>query len=344
MTQPMDVESEEFFDLLTEALRAGPGSPSWHQAVQILRTRQGDGEAEDYRLLCAAREHLESGRAYREVRAGPGFGRKVLDAIEELPGDGGSRRGVPLANVIAIVCAIGLLLVVLTLGYLLAPGSGQRGSIEELAQTSFMAAGAPIAFSGGEMPAGWRTIGPLALDAGNGLRLSGQDGRGAPAGEFRGGGIVWLSPMQPDEAFAVEVMLEVTRPADDLVAQVFVTDQPQFSEDRGTSPHELVWLLQGTRLRLVLPDGRGEAEETLGLPSASRKVLVRLRLGRDLAIIDDSGGRGGAGPPVLKRLWAGPHQLDRDAPRYVGVRFLRRGDSQANPISVQSIGLQRQAR
>ncbi len=32
-----DIESNPLFGLLTDALRAGPGSPEWHQAIGRLR-------------------------------------------------------------------------------------------------------------------------------------------------------------------------------------------------------------------------------------------------------------------------------------------------------------------
>ena len=81
--QPSNIESEQMMTLLTDALRAGPGSPEWHQAVGLLRAQNGD--VDEYKLLYAAREHLESGKEYRSVRAGPGFTRKVFNEIEQDP-------------------------------------------------------------------------------------------------------------------------------------------------------------------------------------------------------------------------------------------------------------------
>ena len=57
----LDFESDDFLSLLTDALRAGPGSPPWHEALQRLRAG-GIQHADEYRLLVTAREHLESGR------------------------------------------------------------------------------------------------------------------------------------------------------------------------------------------------------------------------------------------------------------------------------------------
>src|SRR5438105_4756971 len=77
----IDLNDERMFELVTEALRAGPGSPQWHQAVTLLRESGESGE--DYAVLLAAREHLESGREYRAVKAGPKFTRKVMEEIDK---------------------------------------------------------------------------------------------------------------------------------------------------------------------------------------------------------------------------------------------------------------------
>src|SRR5882757_4169178 len=75
------IESDPLFTLLTDALRAGPGSPQWSQAVAAIRTRGAEGD--EYQALITARDNLESGRDYRSVRAGAGFTRKVLSSIEQ---------------------------------------------------------------------------------------------------------------------------------------------------------------------------------------------------------------------------------------------------------------------
>src|SRR5215204_5175060 len=98
------IESDPFLTLLTHALRAGPGSPEWHQAVGKLRGEGADG-SDEYKLLAAAREHLESGRDFRAVRAGPGFTSRLLTRID---GESATRSGVPTANVIMIVSALAI--------------------------------------------------------------------------------------------------------------------------------------------------------------------------------------------------------------------------------------------
>src|SRR5829696_2764299 len=101
MAQQMDLDSDQFMTLLTDALRAGPGSPEWHQAVGVLRASRASATSDEYQLLVRAREDLESGRDYRAVKAGPGFSRKVLQSVEE---EGTAKaRGLPSANLIALL-------------------------------------------------------------------------------------------------------------------------------------------------------------------------------------------------------------------------------------------------
>src|SRR5665213_1112555 len=108
---PANMEANPLFGLLTDALRAGPGSPQWRDAIAALR-EQGVEGADEYNLLLEVRENLESGKDYREVRAGTGFTRKLLSEIEkEQPA--GKRSGLPTATWIAILC-----------GFLIAVGVG----------------------------------------------------------------------------------------------------------------------------------------------------------------------------------------------------------------------------
>src|SRR3954468_17901210 len=105
----LDFETDAFLELLTDALRAGPGSPAWHEALQRLRSG-GVDHADEYRLLVTAREHLESGRSYRSVRAGTGFTQRLMTAIDEEPTRGA--RTPSVTTVIAIGAAAVMLIVV----------------------------------------------------------------------------------------------------------------------------------------------------------------------------------------------------------------------------------------
>src|SRR5947199_10863707 len=97
MPDSLDLQSDQFMTLLTDALRSGPGSPEWHQAVKILRA--SDQNVDEYTLLYSAREHLESGKDYRSVRAGTGFTRKVLEQSEEQA----TTPPAPTADIIALI-------------------------------------------------------------------------------------------------------------------------------------------------------------------------------------------------------------------------------------------------
>src|SRR4030095_8138972 len=112
----LDFETDPQLIALTDALRAGPGSPEWRDAVARVREQGGD-QAEDDLLLCTAREHLASGRSYREIHAGPGFSRKVMQAVEQEQ-SGGPSRVAPTASIIALLSALVVVGIVASVGYL----------------------------------------------------------------------------------------------------------------------------------------------------------------------------------------------------------------------------------
>ena len=147
MSQSTDSTPDPFFHLLSEALRAGPGSAQWGEAVAQLRDGGVEG-ADEYRLLVRAREDLESGRDFRKVTAGPGFTRKLLDAVER---EGTRRNGLPTATIIGLVSALVILAVVLTLVVVLSRGGGgtnaQQESLVRLEESSFPIAVTSASFS-----------------------------------------------------------------------------------------------------------------------------------------------------------------------------------------------------
>jgi hypothetical protein len=325
MAETLDLERDEFLMLLTEALRAGPGSPAWHQAV--LRLRDMGQEGDEYQMLMAAREHLESGKDYRSVRAGPNFTRKVLMEIEKDGGGGRQSGRLSTANMITVAAALAGLAVVVVVGYFLLHGGAApgHGAADELAGQVFTTTRLESTFAGA-LPPSWRAIGALALDSSDGLRL--KPARGDDTAHL-GGGIVMTSDLAPDEVFAVDVTLRAGTPAEGMATQVFVTDEPQFSDDKGTSPHELVCLLQDGQVSVVLPNGRvaGRGQTYHGRATVS----VRIAVNRDGAVVS-------AGD---QRLYAGANQLAANKPRYVGVRFLRRGEARPHsaPSIIQSVRL-----
>ena len=329
-----ETESDPFFQLLTDALRAGPSSPQWGDAVARLRDggagAADGGGGDEYAMLLRARENIESGRDYRAVRAGPEFTRKVLHDIEQ---EGGRRHGIPTATIVAIVSAVVIVATVVTVLVLMSGGdkkTPQQAALERLDAASFATAGASADFAGTtpRTPAGWRTIGQLPFDAKEGLRAAPAPAAGE--GVFLGGGLVTSDPLPPDRAGAVEA--EVVLPAAATgtgSAQVFVSDSSDFSPERGTSPREVVWIYRDGRVT-VDANGRSQGEgANLAAAAGGAPVKVRITFDRDVAIVESEG----------RRLYAGPHGLAPDAPRYVGVRFIRAAGEAGESAAFRSVNV-----
>ncbi|HEX4125927.1 MAG TPA: hypothetical protein VHY37_14465 [Tepidisphaeraceae bacterium] len=307
---PVEVENDPFFQLLTDALRAGPASPPWREAVAKLREGGEGGGADEYRLLIEARQNLEVGKSYRQVRPGPAFTRKVLTGVEESRQPGGGRR-VPIAGIVAILAGIVLIGIVayfvsLYIGQTRADTSpGARA--DELASTYFSANVAAAHFNG-PLSDDWRRIGGLKLATNQGLHLA---TAAKSADGMLGGGVVLPQPLPADEPFASEAQV---RPgpagASDQLAEVFVSTSPDFSSDRATAPQELVWLIRGNSQQVVL-DGQVVADKPIVRRPGEATLDVRLVMSKDLAVVEVD----------RQRIWAGPHGLG-DSPRYVGVRIL----------------------
>src|SRR5438309_3567007 len=103
--------------LITDALRAGPGTPQWEEAVT--RVRASGDQTDEFQLLYSAREHLAAGREYREVRAGPKFTRKVLEAVEHQ--EMSAPRSLPTATIFVLLFAVVIIGVVFTVAKLMFP-------------------------------------------------------------------------------------------------------------------------------------------------------------------------------------------------------------------------------
>jgi len=312
MPESLDIESKEFFELLTDALRAGPGSPQWHQAVETLKGEQG-GNMDEYALLYQAREHLESGKGYREVRAGPGFTRKVMEAVDE-ESRGTIRKGPSTATWIAIFCGLVVVAMLGVLAWSIVQGKlGEQEAIKRLEQTIFADAWISTNFetaTGGEQ---WQAIGSLPLSVGHGLAPTSQPVD--TKADYVGGGLSVAFPVPADQSYAVEATIRMPAGTNDgTIVQLFVSDEAKFAEDRGTTAHELVCMIQNGLVKVARPDG-SVVDTELAVAGLAQPVLLRIAFNRDAAAVDAGG----------KRVWAGGNQLNHDRPRHVGVRFLQRG-------------------
>jgi hypothetical protein len=329
MSETIDLHSDQFMTLLTDALRAGPGSPEWHQAVKVRRA--SDQNVDEYTLLYAARERLESGKEYRSVRPGPGFTLKVLVGIEE---EGGGPSAAPAtANVIALLAAGVILAVVVVIGVMLLKGGNpQQQAIEGLSNqifgNKFLSAGFGGQPTTAPSPDGWTRFGPLPLFTKNNELHPAALPPNADPKVYKAGGIVTSGSIPADRPLEVDVPVRLSKAADDGIVQVFVSDEP-IADDNAAGGHALVWQLKAGEARVFLADGRA-APQGEKFPNL-RELPVKLLLNRDTAIVETVG----------KRLYAGPHLLDPARPRYVGVRFLRRGGETWDHLSVGTVTLQK---
>jgi hypothetical protein len=324
MSESVDFESDQLLELLSEALRAGPGSDAWRQAVELLRAQPGP-QADEYLLICTARQHLESGKSYRSVRAGPGFTRKVLARIEHEPVRRPRRLSTP--GLIALISGVVLAVLLVLLGWLLTRPAPVEEGVEHLGGLYFVRTIASTSFER-EADDNWTNIGSLPLVSSRGLRLAEDE---PPSAGIAAGGVYWTEPLPPQQPFALDVTIRGgNRPAGNLTVQVFVTDEPQFSAERATTPHELVWLIRDGHAAVVLPDGQVPAQGQR-IVQSREPFNVRIMMDRTTAIIDSAGAR----------LWAGDHQLAPDRPRYVGVRLLKEGPEPSPQVIVQSIRVQK---
>src|SRR4051794_28470162 len=201
----LDFESDQFLTLLTDALRAGPGSPEWHEAAEGLRTN-GSGEHDEHRLLIAARENLEKGKEYRSVRAGPGFSRKLNEALD---GETTKPRQPPTTGVVALVSAGLMLIAAVGVLYLLFPGGAPTASMEKLSNTYFVEPILNASFNSA-ISSEFEQIGSLPVEVENGLRAGSSDSATLPIG----GGVVWSKKIDPDQPVAIDVPVRINRPTD----------------------------------------------------------------------------------------------------------------------------------
>jgi hypothetical protein len=312
----LDLESDAFLLLLTDALRAGPGSPSWHEALRRLRAG-GVQHADEYKLLVTAREHLESGREYRSIRAGPGFAKRLMEAIDQQE----SRKGKapPTATTVAMVSALVMLVVLLVIGYLLFSAAEEN----PLNNTNRLLVN-PVTkvVDMGPLPSDWQKIGQFGVEFDRGGIKIGP----VPPGDTSsggGGGAYWQTPLDATEPFSVTAEFRLYHPDANLIPQLFVTDDPNFDPRNGTTGNELVWSLHSDRVRIIVPGGRAEAETPLVTEKRSNTASIakiRITIDRDQGSIEMGG----------KTIWSGSIGLDPAKPRYVGVRFLRVGETKAD--------------
>jgi hypothetical protein len=330
MSQAMDIQGEQFMTLLTDALRAGPGSPEWHQAVGVLRTSGANGDVDEYQLLVRAREDLESGKDYRAVRPGPGFTRKVLAGVEEE--GGGGAAGMPSANLLALIGAGVILAVIVVVAVVLfrsAPpvDNGGGKGVEQLKGLFFNQEVASVDFAEDDsVEPDFKTVGELPLKIRDRELRPGttQPSTNDPRREYRAGAMVTARSLPANQPFLLDARLKIEKVSDNLIPQVFVSEGPVDAE-KGTSARELAWLLREGQPRVALPDGSVKTSPDRGPALKGAQTLeVKVIMDRETAIVSMVEGADSSKAGVERRIYEGPHKLSGDGPRYVGVRFLRK--------------------
>ncbi len=317
-----ELDADPRLRLLTDALRAGPGSPEWAAAVTEAQGIGAPPGIDEYAVLLAARERLAEGRGYRSVRAGPGFGRRLMAKVDA---DVAARPRSPLSAGLFAYVGVGLVVAVVCLlaALILRSISGEGTGQAELARAYFPNTFASATLTG-PLPPGFNPIGSLSLNVGNGLALD--DDRKLPATDgYAGGGLVTRKGAPAEEPLAVQATFRFGHLGPGCVPQLFISDAPDFTPDKGVSSHELVWLVQEGQGQVAVADGsvRDPRLRVHGGDEIAVKLVVAP--GGDAAVVCNG-----------NVLWTGASGL-ADKPRYAGVRILYRGDGRRDAVTVTNL-------
>jgi hypothetical protein len=312
----MDIHSEAFESLLAEALRSGPGSPPWRQAVEVLRDAGTDGE--EYAMLCRAREDLESGKDYRSVRAGAGFTRKLMEKIEnERP----PQWALPTASLIAMLATGVIVIVIAAVCWLIFVPAHHAATVAELQEAFLVTPVLDVRFDSA-MPEGLSKIGILPLVARDGLRLSASP-QSSP--QYVGAGVCAAQGLAADVTYGIELNIDVENAHAEAMTQLFIAETGVFGAQTSLAAHELVCVLEPGMLRIIPADGHTAAEVPLVVQKNS--ATLKLRLNGTLAMVEQGG----------RVIWSGSHRLNPAAERHVGVRYLTRGGANGQGVTIRSL-------
>jgi hypothetical protein len=317
------IEGAALMEVVAEALRAGPGTSQWEVALREVgqaRGASGGDVRAEMELLARIRRELAAGKSWREISAGAGFTRKLMGRIEA---EGGRKEGRPTSWAGWIA---GLALLVLAgIGVYAAVEASRSSPVEKgvTAESQALAFASPRVVWDFGMPWPGRTSiqGALKLDAsGDGLRVA-----AGKVGNVRLGGAALLEV--PLEDGVVEVTMEVPQNLTwNVAAQVFLTNTKVL--DAQTAVSEGEWVLQ--------VDKGGAKVVTAGLdvatPAAVKRdadgvVIYRITLDHGRAVVESAG----------EKIWEGELGLAEGKERFVGVRFLARGDVAAAGVPTMKL-------
>ena len=311
------IDADPMLRLLTDALRRGPGSPEWHRAVSDLRNADSPA-ADEYRLLIAARERLESGRAYREVRAGPAFTRELFSRLGAAPEHDGR---LPLGMAVRLLC---LLTLVAAIGLLIVWAVRARSDgTEVLAGRLFVTPVHDWTFGGG-LPKGLARSDSFSLSLGSGgVRADAQNAHGMVLG---------TDPLELRPGICVEARILV-QSGPVVLSLDLLHRKPAFFSGVAESGHVVIPMDSFNALSLVCDGPVLDSITTRGAvltqPFAHRTMssgphVLRLKVDSAIAVAELDG----------QILWSGPHDLGESA--YVGFGMVRSGNGPAGS-TVQSL-------
>ncbi|MGC4032280.1 MAG: hypothetical protein QM754_11220 [Tepidisphaeraceae bacterium] len=297
-------ETDQLLKLLTDALRRGPGSPEWHRAVAELKTVAGP-QADEYQLLIAARERLESGRAYREVRAGPAFTRELFGQLQQQP-----QKASPWSAGTVIKLVL-LLTFVTCLGYvvMLLAQSGPHEA-QQLSGRLFVTQVHGWTFS--SVPADLRVLGPLPIESRNNALHPTERQTRQPAGAL----VVSDTPIDLVRGTCIEARID-HRPGE-TAAQLVLAADAQADGALASLDKELAIICDASGVRFV-----GPGVSTLPRTLVAGQHLLRIKVAGDSALAEVDG----------QTIWSGASGLGGQG--FAAVRLVK--DGKDGDTAVQSL-------
>ncbi|MFN4243399.1 MAG: hypothetical protein ACK4PI_09200 [Tepidisphaerales bacterium] len=364
--QSSPIESDEkLLERVTDALRAGPGTLAWQRVLDELgvdasggtasgsersagqsAARRGDpaGVREETELLLRVRERLAMGRSWREISAGEGFTRKLMQRIDQQPQAAGT-------SVTLWIFAGAMLAVAAVIGWAVVSWLRALPDVGEPPRRGDEARTAPAAVSYGSprvvwefgrpwptqtlllgaLPAeadgeGWRAVrGPLP-PPGDGAQAGAADRPPTPAATLA----VLTTPLPVAQAAVIEAEFEAPPDVDPhLAVHLVLTPSLEADERLASRPGggEWVWQWQASGMSVVQPDTSVTLLPTR--PAAPRRtVLLQLTDQARRVVVSVDGDvvyRGATG-------WSSP-----PTELFAGVRFVARGELRGGVVTAKAL-------
>jgi|GEM_PF-5838883 len=320
--------------LLTDALRAGPGSPQWVEALKRLHaapsSELAEAEVQEHELLMAARERLHQIRNVRSLRPSAELSEKILAAVAaeaHAETKAASRHGLRgwsgltlfAAAAMAIISVASLVIEMYGLpdsrpAQVLHLRTGPNGPGWQVFESI--------------LPDGWRMTGPLRVKSEHGLQLA----DGVKQIE-QSGGLLRVAPLVPTKPLDLQANIRYVGGAD-IIPEVFLTDEETLDEGgAGDHGHEFVWTMVDDQPGIRLPNHIFTATDETISPGKAVAMNVRMKVMNGRATVVTNG-------VVHKEkecTWTGMTFLSHEKPWRFGVRFVIRGTQHEEAVAFDSV-------